>query len=137
VIVRRIVDAFYEAERPRELRLDARLRRARLRDVHTVRAMEHLRTGFTNPRLNLREVADKCRISAPYLSHLLSANTNHGFRKHLGGLRLLYAAHQLATTALSIEEVVDRSGFNNTAALDHGFKKFFHMTPGEFRRWGT
>lgn len=136
VIIRRMAEAFFDAERPRELSLDARLRRAHVRDVHAARALECIRREFSNAALDLRWTADRCHLSVSYLSHLLSVNTRYGFHAHLGAIRILHSARLLATTPLSVEEVADKSGFGSTAALDREFRRRFDMTPSEFRRWG-
>lgn len=97
---------------------------------------ECIRREFANPALDLQRVAEQCHLSAPYLSSLISTDTHHGFRTHLSVIRTLHAAHLLATTALSIAEVADKSGFKSTTVLDHAFRKRFGLTPGQFRRWG-
>jgi AraC-like DNA-binding protein len=135
VILRRLAEAFVRAERPRELPPEARMRRVRVSDVHCLRALECVRGEFGDPALDLRAAANRCRVSAPYLSHLISVSTRHGFHTHLNGVRILHALDLLATTALSIQEAADKSGFRSTAGIDHEFKKRFNMTPGEFRRW--
>jgi len=135
VILRRLAEAFVRAERPRELPPEARIRRVHVSDVHCARALECVRREFANSALDLRAAADTCRVSAPYLSHLISVSTRHGFHAHLSGIRILYAINLLATTPLSIQEAADKSGFKSTTLLDHQFKRRFRMTPSEFRRW--
>jgi AraC-like DNA-binding protein len=135
VILRRLSEAFVRAERPRELPPEARIRRVHVSDVHCSRALECIRREFANSALDLRAVANKCRLSAPYLSHLISVSTRYGFHAHLSGVRILHAANGLATTPLSIQEAADNSGFKSTTVLDHEFKTRFCMTPSEFRRW--
>jgi AraC-like DNA-binding protein len=134
-ILRRLAGAFVRAARPRELPPETRLRRAKLSDVHCSRALECILREFADAALNLGAAARRCGVSAPYLSHLISVSTRHGFHTHLSGVRILHAAHLLATAPLSIQEVADKSGFGNTSALDREFKKRFNMTPGEFMRW--
>ena len=110
-ILRRLSEAFVRSERPRELPPEARMRRVRASDVHCSRALECVRREFADPALDLRAAANRCRLSAPYLSHLISVSTRHGFHTHLSGVRILHAVNLLATTALSIQEAADESGF--------------------------
>jgi transcriptional regulator GlxA family with amidase domain len=137
LIVRDIAYAFAQAEEPRALPIEARLRRATVADIHLVRALAFMQREFVSPDLSLRAVADRCRISPAYLSHLFSVKTGHGFLTHLTAIRLLHSAFRLATSPLSIEEVADKCGWKSTAKLDHAFRQWFYMTPGEFRRWST
>jgi AraC-like DNA-binding protein len=135
LILRRVAAALFQPERPRDWPAPARVRRAHAGDVHVTRAMNCIRREFANPALDLRAVANVCRLSPAYLSDLIASNTHHGLRVHLHTIRILHAAHLLATTPLSMKEVADKSGFKSTSALDHEFRKRFHMTPGEFKRW--
>ncbi len=137
VMIRRVAEAFVRARPLRELTVEARLRRTHVSDVHVGRALQVIRLEFARPDLGLRRVADTCRVSPAYLSRLLTVSTRHGFRTHLSVVRLLHAAHLLTTTPLSIEEVADQCGWRSTAVLDHEFKRWFWMPPGEFRRWAT
>jgi AraC-like DNA-binding protein len=135
LILSRVAAALFRPERPNEWPASPRVHRAHGGHVHVTRAMNCIRREFANPALDLRGVANVCRLSPPYLSDLIASNTHHGFRVHLHTIRILHAAHLLATTPLSMKEVADMSGFKSTAALDHEFKRRFHMTPGQFRRW--
>jgi transcriptional regulator GlxA family with amidase domain len=137
VMVRRVAEAFVRSRPLRELNGAARLRRTHVSDVHVGRALQIIRQEFARPDLGLRRVADACRVSPAYLSRLMTVTTRYGFRTHLSVVRLLHAAHLLATTPLSIEEVADQCGWRSTAILDHEFKRWFSMPPGEFRRWAT
>jgi AraC-like DNA-binding protein len=135
MILRRLAEALVQAECSRELSPAERLRRARISDVHCSRVLVSISREFANPGLDLRTVANQCRLTAPYVSHLLSVTTGHGFHAHLSWIRILHAVRLLVSTPLSIEEVADKSGFKSASVLDHDFKKRFHMTPSELRRW--
>lgn len=135
MILRRVAAVLFQPERPCDWRVDGRMRRAQIGDVHVTRAITCIRREFVNPALDLRAVANVCRLLPPYLSDLIAAKTHHGFHVHLATIRILNAAHLLATTPLSTKEIAYKSGFKSSSALDHKFRKRFHMTPGEFRRW--
>jgi AraC-like DNA-binding protein len=135
VIVRRLAEALFQAEYSRELSPAERLRRAHVSDVHCSRVLGCIRREFANPALDLRAAATKCRLSPPYLSHLLSVTTGHGFHAHLSWIRILHVVCLLASSPLSVEEIADKSGFKSASVLDHEFRKRFCMTPSELRRW--
>jgi AraC-like DNA-binding protein len=137
IIVRRIAEAFFKTQRRLDLTPEARLHRKSVQDVHTVRALEYVCREFANCNISVRGIAAKCQLSPPYVSHLITTNTRYSCREHLGAIRVLHAAYALATSALSVKEVANHSGYRHTAALDHEFQKRFFMTPGEFRRWAT
>jgi AraC-like DNA-binding protein len=117
--------------------LQARLGRKDAGDLHVARALSYLCRSFCSGQASELEAARECRLSAPHLSVLVKRRTGFAFTVHKRGLRILYAAHLLATTALSPQEVAYASGFRDTSALDHDFNYWFEMTPGEFRRFAT
>lgn len=84
---------------------------------------------FKSGGLDLASAAQRCQLSPPYLSTLISSTTGYRFRVHLTVVRWLYATHLLTTTGLRIKEVADRAGLGTTSAFDHEFQKRFHMTP--------
>jgi AraC-like DNA-binding protein len=137
IILQRLAEAFFRADSSRELSLEARLRRVKVGDVHCARVLDCIRRDFGNPGLDLRVAATKCRLSAPYISHLLSITTRHGFQTHLAWIRILHVVRLLVSSTLSIEEIADSSGFKSTSVLDREFRKRVNMTPSEFRRWAS
>lgn len=137
-IVRRIATAFHVvpgAVTVSDLR--HRTNRTDAGDVHVARALQYLCRGFATERATLEATAQECRISAPHLSFMVSRKTGISFTLHRRGLRFIYAAHLLAATALSPQELAGASGFRDTSALDHEFRLWLGMTPGEFRRLAT
>jgi AraC-like DNA-binding protein len=135
-ILYRMVVAFWQAETVRGPQPAARVERQSLGQLHVVRALRYLRSEFPNHDACLRSAAQACNVSPPYLSMLISSRTRHQFSTHLSGLRVIKAAHLLGSTTLSIKEVARYSGLRSTAALDHAFSKWCHLTPSEFTLWG-
>jgi AraC-like DNA-binding protein len=135
MIVRRIADAAVTAERRLHVTIASRQARAQVGHVHSLRALDAITSNFGNPKLGLTALALKCGVSGPHLSQVLKATTGHGLKTHLTGTRLLHAAHYLIDRSLSIQEVAALCGFYSTARLDHEFRKWFKMSPGQFRRW--
>lgn len=137
LILRRIAEAHFRAKPQHALTVAQRVRRLHLSDLHVASTLVCMQREFMNSGVSLQQIARRLRISSPYLSHLISANTGHGFRTHLSGLRILHAAYLLVNTPLSTKEIAVKSGYANTASLDHQFRLWFHMTPGDFKRWAA
>jgi AraC-like DNA-binding protein len=135
MILRRLAEAFLRVEEKQELPPTARLRRTSVADVHCSRALHCIRRDFANAALDLNRVAQECRLSAPYLSNLISVSTGYGLHTHLGGVRVLHSLGLLSASPLSVQEVVHKSGFKSTSAFDRELKHRFCITPSEFRRW--
>lgn len=135
VLLRRIAEEFCSSTSTRPVAIGDRLQRRHSDELHVVRALKLIQREFGKAELSLTSVAAECGVSAPYLSHLLTARTRHHFRTHLKGTRLLQASHLLFSSTYSIKGVADRCGFRSTSAFNHAFREVFEMTPGEFRRW--
>jgi transcriptional regulator GlxA family with amidase domain len=55
-------------------------------------------------------------------------------RQHLQALRLKEASFLLHHSTLSIEEIAERTGFNDRQDLNIIFRKQFRITPAQFRK---
>jgi AraC-like DNA-binding protein len=133
-IIHRIVAAFH-ASHELDLSLTDRARRLRAQDVHATRALEYILTNYAARGLSLETTATDTNISSPHLSRLLKTVTGFGFQFHVRAIRLMHAARLVSTTSVRVSEAADRSGYAEAANLDHEFRRWLHMTPGEFRRW--
>jgi len=133
-IINKIVAAFH-ASHALDLSLSDRERRRRAQDVHATRALEYILTNYAARGLSLDTTACDTNVSSPHLSRLLKAATGFGFQFHLRAIRLMHAARLVSTTSVRVCEAADQSGYAESANLDHEFRRWLHMTPGEFRRW--
>lgn len=97
-------------------------------------ALEVLLSRYHDDHLSLPAVAREVNVSCSRLSHLIKAGTGFGFLAHLQGVRILRAIDLLENRTLTVKEVAALSGFLDTAALDHAFRRWLHMTPTEFRQ---
>ena len=122
VVVRRLAEGFWKAESPRELPVLARLRRTNVADVHCGRALDAIRSEFANAALDLTGVAEMCRLSPTYLSHLLSVKTGFGFQTHLRTSGIAPMQRLLSGNA-AIEVKARKSGPDHHGRLDRKFKR--------------
>jgi transcriptional regulator GlxA family with amidase domain len=95
--------------------------------------LEFIQSNHTDPRLSLRSVAGRVRLSTYHLSRWLKHETKTGFSQHLRAARVAHACELLQSTDLSVKEIAGAVGYNNTNALDRNFKATFTTTPQEYR----
>lgn len=85
-------------------------------------------------KITLQEMAEACNLNASYLSTFFKAHVGIGFYDYVTKKRTAYAAYKLNTTMDPILEIAEESGFADAKALNLAFRKFFDMSPGEYRK---
>lgn len=84
--------------------------------------------------ITLGSCADSMNFGRSYFSHLFKKETGESFHETLLRLRLSKAEWLLLYTSEPIAAVVDKSGFQNEKTFYRVFRKFYGMSPIEFRR---
>lgn len=79
-------------------------------------------------------LSEKLNITSNYLSQYFKIQTGVNFVDYLNSVRLNKAKEILAGSADRIEKIARNVGYTNTNSFIRSFKKFFGLTPGEFRK---
>lgn len=85
-------------------------------------------------KLRVEMLASRFGYSAGYLSRLFRRYTGCSPYQFILQTRLDHGKHLLATTALSVQEIADQTGFSSLANFCSAFRKGVGKTPGEFRK---
>ncbi len=86
----------------------------------------------TNP--NLDHVADVLEVSREDLSDYIYNRLGMSFSAWISEKKLLYCAHQLATTDQMISAIALSAGYMNVTAMNKAFKTRFCKTPSQYRK---
>lgn len=89
---------------------------------------------YSDPALNLKEVADYVLRNPAYLSHTLTQNYGQSFREIVGETRIYKAKELLTSTEESIQAIASHVGFKSPNYFSRVFKKSTGKTPGEYRK---
>lgn len=92
-----------------------------------------VREQFSNPELNVKNIAEKLQCSPDYLSHLFHTETGEKLIHYIQRIRLEGAILALETTPLYISEIAYASGFADPAYFARVFKKHHGESPQDFR----
>ena len=96
---------------------------------YTADAIRYMQKNFTG-ELTLPEVANRFFISPEHLSRMLKKETGFGFSEYLNLLRLQYAETLLQQSdKLSISEISEQCGFNDSNYFSVKFKKQYGVSP--------
>jgi two-component system response regulator YesN len=100
---------------------------------HLSRAIDFIMQNFAE-ELTLSGVADAVYVSEYYLSHLFRKEMDVSFSDYVCKVRIDRAKEFLRTmTTAQIQEISDKSGFNDANYFAKTFKKFTGLTPKEYQ----
>ncbi|TYP76402.1 response regulator [Paenibacillus methanolicus] len=83
--------------------------------------------------VSLPAIAGHVHLHPVYLSKVYKTETGEALTEYVYRLRMEKAAFYLRTTASKVFEIAELVGYNNTAYFIRVFKKFFDVTPQEYR----
>ena len=89
--------------------------------------------GDPSRTFSLGKMAESVNLSAPYFCYLFKSITGVPPAKYLKKLRMQQAATLLATTFLSVKEIVRRVGLTDESHFVRDFKRLYGRTPSEYR----
>lgn len=102
-----------------------------IKQLHS--AMQYVKNNFEHITC-LDDVANALFISKYYICHLFSKFLEVPFNEYLTQTRLENAKNYLKTSNLSVCQIALKCGFNSSAYFSAVFKKYFNVTPVNFRK---
>jgi len=98
------------------------------------RAAAYISEHFTE-QITQTDVADALGVSSAYLSSIFHEATGESYSKFLTRLRMAQAAALLkADPSLSLQRVAELSGYVSDKHFINVFKRYYHLTPNEYRK---
>lgn len=79
-------------------------------------------------------LSEKLNISSGYLSQYFKDKIGVNFSDYLNIARLNKAKQMLQSTNEKVDVIAKKAGYNNANSFIRSFKKYFKVTPGEFRK---
>ncbi|GIP16120.1 AraC family transcriptional regulator [Paenibacillus montaniterrae] len=106
-----------------------------LKDNHStiVRSVKSFVDRHLAEDVSLPAIAEHVHLHPVYLSKVYKAETGEALTAYVYRLRMEKAAFYLRTTTAKVFEVAELVGYNNTAYFIRVFKKFYDVTPQEYR----
>ena len=98
-----------------------------------VKRVIELMQGDPSRSFTLGKMAESVNLSPPYFCYLFKTITGVPPAKYLKALRMQQAAMLLTTTFLSVKEIVRRVGLTDESHFVRDFKRFYGVTPSEYR----
>ncbi len=99
---------------------------------HLYNAIQYINSHYFE-EINLETLAGKIFVSPYYLSHLFRAEMGVTFSDYLNKIRIS-RAKELLMEGRSVEDVAERTGFNDGNYFIKIFKKYVGLTPSKYRK---
>ncbi|MDO8663175.1 MAG: response regulator [Candidatus Omnitrophota bacterium] len=85
-------------------------------------------------KTTLQEAAKSIYLSPKYLSRIFKQEAGMGFSEYKLSIKIAKARELLVKTALNVNQISDRLGYENAESFIRQFKKFTKQTPTEYRK---
>jgi AraC family transcriptional regulator of arabinose operon len=85
-------------------------------------------------RIRLNELAEVATLSPFRLAHVFKDEMGISPGKYLRRIRMQKASSLLATTRLSVKEIMSMAGYDDKAHFVRQFRKELDVTPSEYRK---
>ena len=98
------------------------------------RIMKVINENISNSDLSVDTIAQTVGISRVHLHRKMKELTGQTPHDFIRNIRLKQAAHLLSTGDMNVTEVMYACGFSNSASFSTIFKRFYGMTPREYKK---
>lgn len=96
--------------------------------------ISYVEQNYNNPNISPEYLADYAKISPNYLRTIFKESQNQSLSSFINEYRFGKAKILLQTTDLTINEISSRIGFTNTNYFYTCFKKYYGISPSEWRK---
>lgn len=93
----------------------------------------YIQEHYTEP-LTLDIISDEFHISRSYFSKLFKDQMNTTFLNYLNEIRIEKASALLIESKDNIVDIAEKTGYLNKQNIIRAFKKYYNMTPTEYRK---
>ena len=96
------------------------------------KALSEIQDGYEDPSLNVSLLADRLSVSIAYLSRVFKKYHNMNISDYITSYRIS-VSKKLLSEGVLVGDVVSSCGFGSLRTFLRVFKKFEHITPGQYR----
>ena len=82
----------------------------------------------------LKSTATFFNYSSEYISRLISRKTGKSFSEWRLEIQMQHASELLSKSHLPIDLISQQIGYSERRAFDYAFKKYFQVTPAQYRK---
>ena len=95
--------------------------------------MNYIEENYTDTNLNVAKIAESLKMNSTYLSSAFKKTANVGVLERLNKFRCEKSTVLLSETDRNINEIALEVGYSSVHTYIRIFKKYFFMTPTQYR----
>ena len=96
-------------------------------------ALRYIEKNYSHPKLSLKDIAETLHLNPSYFSRLFHRMTGSTFLKYLTLFRIQKSTTLLTGSNLTIKEIANAVGFEDSLYFSGLFKKYRLMSPSDYR----
>ncbi len=96
-------------------------------------ALKYIEKNYFRPKLSLQDIAETLHLNPSYFSRLFHQITGSPFLKYLTLYRIQKSTALLTGSNLTIKEIANAVGFEDSLYFSSIFKKYRLMSPSDYR----
>lgn len=100
---------------------------------HIYQMIKYINRNFRE-KISLNDLAELSQMNLSYVSTYFKAHVGINYHEYLIRKRLVYAAYLLHNTEEPVLDIALDAGFPDVKALNQSFKKYFNISPKQYRR---
>lgn len=95
----------------------------------------YIQVNYGNPALSLEFLAEEFSVSVQHLSKEFKTAMTLGIQDYIADVRIKNAKHLMRQNPdLSVKQIGEGVGFNNSQTFIRSFKRFESITPGQYKK---
>lgn len=95
--------------------------------------IKYIQNNYDNPDLSVTEIASYIGINRSHLYRIFSQISHQSIKEFILDFRLKKAASLLKYSTAGIGDIAHSCGFSDQSYFSSMFKKFYHITPRQYR----
>lgn len=103
------------------------------KNKHLVRAINYIKENYADD-VSLKAVAQAVYVNEYYLSHLFREEMNISFSEYVNKIRMEESLALMKTTRKTIGAIAQKVGFTDPNYFSKVFKKYYGVTPKQYRK---
>ena len=101
--------------------------------MYVENAKKYIRENYSDSEISLNSVSKYLHISPSYFGTIFKEGTKETFISYLLAVRMENAKNLISASNLKNYEVAKKIGYTDQYYFSHSFKKYFKISPNEFR----
>ncbi len=102
-------------------------------DAIVDKARAYISEQISNPNLSIPEISQAVGFSVQHLSRLFRQKLDTTILEYINTCRIELAKKTLSESRITVAQVAELAGYNNTVTFSRNFKRYVGLSPSEYR----